>query len=136
MPLQSDRKIALRADLRAALAAALPDVTWVQDWFKPALVSQLPRGAVFTPRVVFTNETTNSRDGAVDVVVALKVSGGADIDDVLDVKGALADAAALGCFAAVSDDFELTEMRSDASSDGSTVTGEINLFYRVVLRDL
>jgi hypothetical protein len=124
----------LRAALRAELLAELPAITWVKDWWRKEQVTELPRGAVATPSRRYNRVSTASTDVEVDLLVIVKRAGDADLEDDLDDDGRRIAARANTYLDTVSDDFDLTEIRSGISQQGDKPIGELTMFFRVVLR--
>ncbi|MFY0619024.1 hypothetical protein [Shimia sp.] len=124
----------LRANVRAALSAAFPDVDWAKDYWRTITPKQLPRGGVGTPRTSHDWIDLDTKEAAVDLLVVLKRAGAADLEDLLDGDSEGLEAAVLPVLAEVSDDFDLTETRIDADPGGEETIGELHMRFRVVLR--
>lgn len=125
---------ALRANVRAALQAAVPDVSWPKDNWAKIDPTQLPRGGVATPRVLTERIDVETVERRVDVVAVLKRMGGEDLEDELDADSGAIEVAVLAVFEVSSDDFDLVETQTEFDAGGKKTVGTLMMLFRVVLR--
>lgn len=130
----SHPRTTLRDAVRAALAAAITDVDWRQDWWIKVTAAQLPRGGVGTPQEQPVRIDTGAVDRRVDLLVVIKREGDEIVEERLDADSALVETVVLPFLAGVSDDFDLTETRTGVYPEAGRPVGELSMRFRVVLR--
>lgn len=124
----------LRADLRALLSnlAELSDWTLFKAWAHRPDESQLPAYGVFTPRETVVGSTGSEVNKTVDVVVALRLSGGDDIEDEMDAISAAVEAAVLAHLEAEEyPQFALISTDLPLSQSGGIRLGDIDMLFQV-----
>jgi hypothetical protein len=125
----------LRTAARAALIAALSDVTWVKSyWSQVTNRSQLPRGGVATPRTVTRQIDVGFVDRAVDLVVIVKREGDEDLEDTMDADAVRIEEALAPVMQARSDDFDLVEENFEVDAKGDVPVGTLSMLFRVGLK--
>lgn len=125
----------LRDDLRAALAAHPDFFGWTQfkAWAHRPDDSQLPAWGVFTPREQVAQSTGSYVTKSVDLVVALRLSGGADIEDDMDSISATVEDLVIGYLQAEAyPEFGLISSDLPISRPGDARLGDIDMLFQVV----
>lgn len=126
----------LRADLRAALALALPAVTWAKDWWRSVDRGALPRAVVVTPRVDVSRFDDETIDRLTHVHVILKRAGGEDLEDDLYQDAAAIEVAAIPVLSAASHDFDLDSIEVEPDGDATDGVGVLRMVFSLRLLTL
>lgn len=127
---------ATRTEMRDAVKAALAASVSLADyravpWGDDVSGKDLPAWSVATLRVDKRRSATRQYVRSTRVQVILRRSGGADLEDALDLDVAAAEAAALPALDALADDAELTTAEFDIPDRGQRRVGVVMLTFEV-----
>lgn len=126
----SHPRTGIRADLRAALQAALPGWTVLRAWTKNIDSTTLPAVAVFTPSERQGQDAVRNYTAETDVLVQLRREGGDALEDELDADSILVEAAVMPPLLAIDAHAMLISTEVDIDGSGEQRIGKMNLVFR------
>ena len=126
----------LRAAVRSALATDLPGIDWRPRWWDAVSLDggAAPVGAVITPLTRTALDSVGAVTRTTQLVVMVKLTGGADLPDEMDDQAALIEASVLAALANLSTLYTLAEETTDITGDVRSPVGELSMTFEAQLR--
>ena len=125
-------------ELRSAVRTALEGDAYFadfafDDWGRNGDDKRLPKIGIFTPRRTPRTVGVGKRQETVDLTVAVKRSGGEDLEDELDDDAAKIDEIVTPVLNALADDADLSSVENDVPGIGDTRIATCLVTFRVEL---